>query len=278
MDDIILKQKFSPGILEYGFFPYNFEILKNSRISIQYIYFAMFALWNEFEFLKLRTLLEYSVEGKTIKDKMLKKIIKGEKSISSIFNPLLLKLGKKFQKQVEYLEKSKTQVVVGDHEITMYRFKPGEGLYIPFSKEIFGRIGIKDENFCDIYHISRKSLSSARKKLKEFHLIDYDSEGVQGQKMTCFTFIPPIEKMVTMPLKIFYLENLSRSSKVILFWIVKYLKGANIKELNKKSFRELNRKNFMEFSGFRSEKTLRKLRGELIPFFPSHEDLLYKLL
>ena len=91
--------------------------------------------------------------------------------------------------------------------------------------------------------------------------------------MTWFTFIPPIEISIGIPLKIFYLEDLSCSSKVILLWINKYLK-----EKREANIGELDRKSFMEFSGFKNEKTLRNLRRELVPLFPSSKDLLRTLL
>lgn len=152
----------------------------------------------------------------------------------------------------------------------MYLTNPKEGLYIPFSGEIFAHMYMKDSQFCKIYLIGRSSLSKAREKLKELNLIDYNSDCSMGPKMIWFTFIPPVKKWIRIPLKILYLKDLSRSSKVILCWLCKYIKEKDIKELS--------RKDFMRFSGFNNEKTLRNLRKELIPIFPSSEDLLKTLL
>lgn len=271
MNGTEFKFKFTPRFLGNGFFPQDFNILKNSKISIQYVYFAMFALWNEFEFFKHKELLKYySMKNKTINDKKIEKLLMGENKISSRFDPLIKKLVEKGKEKTEYLKNIKTKVTVDNREIIMYTTKSGEGFYIPFSDEIFGPMYIRDMQFCHIFQIGRSSLSKARERLKELNLIDYDSGGFLGKKMTWFTFIPPIKKWIGIPLKIFYLKDLSRSSKVILFWLNKFLKETDIERLS--------RKNFMRFSGFRNEKTLRGLRKELIPIFPSLEDLLKTLL
>lgn len=278
MNVIKLKYKFPPGLLERGYFPDNFDILKNSTISIQYVYLAMAAAWNELEFLKLRELMKFSVKEKAVSFTKLEEIFKHHERINYKLNPLILRLIRKLEERSKYLEKKETEVVVDDRKVKIYTLEPGEGLYIPFSDEIFAWTCIKDEKFCNSYHISRSSLSTARKKLKELNLINYNSEGLMGQKMTCFTFIPPIKEWIEMPSKIFYLKDLSRSSKVILFWIKKYLKKIN-EEINKEiNIDKLNRKNFMEISGFKNEKTLRRLRRELIPLFPSCKDLFSTLL
>jgi len=271
MNDSEYKFKFTPRFLGNGFFPYDLNILKNSRISIQYVYFAMFALWNEFEFLKIKELMKFSVSGKAISDKKIKRLQKGESKISDEMNPLLIKLGQIIKEKTEYLKSIKSKVTVDTRDVIMYTTKPeGGGFYIPFSGDIFGPMYIRDMQFCDIFQIGRSSLSRARERLKELHLIDYDSGGFLGKKMTWFTFIPPIKKWIGIPLNVFYIKDLSRSSKVILFWLNKYLIDTDVKEVS--------RKDFMRFSGFKSEKTLRSLRKELIPIFPYSKDLLKTLL
>lgn len=106
MDFSEFKFKFTPRFLGYGFFPSELDILKNSRISIQYVYFAMFALWNEFEFLKHKELIKYSVKNKMIHDEKIKKLLKGESKISSRFDPLMKELIEKGKKNIEYLKKN----------------------------------------------------------------------------------------------------------------------------------------------------------------------------
>lgn len=265
-----LKYKYQPGILEEGIFPYKFEILRNSEISTQYVYFSMFAYWNEIEFLKLREEGEFETRGKTVGQLQFKKLISNVERIKPQLIPLMLELTEKYKEKEDYLREKEIEVMVDDREVTMRMLKQGEWYYLPLSGDIFSRIFPRDKTFCSYFHISRSSLSHARKKLKELNLIDYNSKIILGEKMTYFQFIPPIKEWMAIPMKIFYVKDLSLSSKVILFWINKYLKEIDIKKLNRKSF--------IEFSGFRDEKTLRKIRNELIPIFPSAKELLQDIL
>ena len=259
--------KLSPGILERGYFPYTFDSLRNSNISILYTYLAMFALWNELEFIKLMNQQNFLLDNKIINFETIRKLLRSESKIRDRFNPLFLKIIKKYKERVNFLKEKEIEVDADGRFVKIRSFKKGEGFSIPFTDD-FSRISIKDEQFCTLYHLSRSSFRSAKKRLKELNLIDYGSSKTSYYKLT-----PPIKKWIEMPLKIFYLRDLSHSSKVILFWIKKYLD-----DFESTRTLELNRKNFMQFSGFKNEKTLRRLRRELILSFPELTDTLETFL
>jgi len=251
-----IKYSIPSSYLEYGWFPLNYDPLKGLPFSSQYTYFSLWAFWNELQAEILKAIRH------RVKDVSRKR--KSNKTQREVFLDVLGQiLGRK---EVE------ATLMNGKKITTRIYISPRTFEIIPkaFTNENPYFFPIKDDDFCSLYCVSRRSLTGSngsRELLKEKNLIDYRVRW-EGKKILEYKLLDPLKDVIELGRNeihdIFYNHDYSYSSKVIFFWFEKYCRERKIIQ-NEGNI--INLRDFKDFCGF-DIKTIKKSFDEIENLFP----------
>ena len=253
----IVKIKYSipSPYLQLGLFPRDFDELKGLPSSVQYIYFALWSYWNEFQ-AEIDKAMWYRWKDIARKCKPKKERADILKRIGDV--PAQLRSGEKAEARV-YLSPRTLEIIPK-----------------AFSNEIPYWFPINDEDFCSLFHVSRRSLTGkagrkgARELLKEKNLIDYRVVFSMGKKTLGYKLLDPLENVIELHGEVIYeffykREDLSFSTKALFFWLTKYMMEKSIGS-NNIVIKNFNIQEFRDYCSF-NIKTIKKGIDEIINYY-----------
>lgn len=253
IQEMIVRYSIPSSFLKKYWFPFNIESIRGLPPSTQYTYFSLWTFWNELQAEIQRAILN---RAKDISRKS-----KSGKIPFTVFKEMTT------QTQVEAILEN------GKKTIVYLYLSPRTLEIIPktLTNENPYWFSIKDEDFCSLFHISRRTLTGkngARELLREKNLIEHRIKW-KGRKKTEYKLLDPLEKAIEFikePIReLFYKREISFTSKVLFFWFKKYVltkafsKAFDIDDINLKEL-----KNFCGFDIETIKKAIDKIEDLIL--------------